>query len=226
MPIFHNTQASPVLARLRRCYLWCKSSMFFFLSVSERVTRLQTCLSSRSGTNPAEIGPGADEEDEVTCGVSEQLLTVKLTQETFMVDSNTGFKEPKCQLPHLAGMIKTWAEVKYTWEETQLLTNPEPLRFPFLNVEKPSTIHHNALRLSSAALEQQVISCCIRKTEESRQQQSFKRGVTGVDLVQKHLVCWHRGDEKRLHTSAVKLNNWRWSWVIDSNPAVLIFPSW
>lgn len=64
--------------------------------------------------------------------------------------------------------------------------------------------------------DQQVMSCCVRNTQE--QQQLFRQGVKLVDLVQKHPVSWHGG--------AVKLKNWRWSWVIDINPAVLIFPSW
>lgn len=44
--------------------------------------------------------------------------------------------------------------------------------------------------------------------------------------VRNHPLSWHRGAENGLHISAAKLNNWRWSWVIDINPAVLIFPSW
>lgn len=72
--------------------------------------------------------------------------------------------------------------------------------------------------------DQQVMSCCVHNTQE--QQQLFRQGVKMVDLVQKHPVSWHGGAVEWLHTSAVKLKNWRWNWVIDINPAVLIFPSW
>lgn len=63
--------------------------------------------------------------------------------------------------------------------------------------------------------------CCVHYT--LKRLQLSEQGVKGADLVQQHPVSRHRGAEERLHTSVVKLNNCRWSWVIDINPAVLIF---
>lgn len=75
------------------------------------------------------------------------------------------------------------------------------------------------------------VVCLSALLTESRQQQKnetrcYRGGSGAIYKQQQQNPRLFLHTEERLHTCAVKLNNWRWSWVIDINPIVLRFPSW